>query len=133
MECVDLKQKFGHKFRVFCEESWKHEKNNQRKERPWSYELRGRYGIIYPRNKTEVVIYTSGVKTRKKLKRMKLQVLQWGEEEATFALLVDKVIPLWIDKLLLLYTKRNISYEHKAKLNSGLELWKRNSAAQTHL
>lgn len=43
----DLKKRYGHRFRIYLEESWGVETGRDVDDKLWYYELRGKYGAIY--------------------------------------------------------------------------------------
>lgn len=48
---IDLKTRFGQKYRIFMDEAWDAEDSmsnpDKVKDKPWYYEIRGKYGKIY--------------------------------------------------------------------------------------
>lgn len=90
---INLQELCGHKFKVFLEASWTCERPEDRAAaKPWSMELRGKYGIIYPKGETELVAYTDGTTMRQKLKKEGgFLPYQWGDYEATFIFTPDRL------------------------------------------
>ena len=67
---IDLKKRFGQKYRIFMDEAWYVETAesypDKIKHRPWYYEIRGKYGTIYlyGTNKLAVRITANRIKNR---------------------------------------------------------------------
>lgn len=87
---VDIKKLYGDDYVVYYDISYKCEPLNRREiEKPWCAELRGKNGMVYPYNSSDLVIYTDNKSLRRKLKS-KLQILQYGDFEGAFRCPQDK-------------------------------------------
>ena len=117
MEAYPLGDRAG-RYRVFYEDSYKHEEpGRQRIEKPWSTELRGKYGMVYPYSTTRLIAYTDSPTQRQKLKRkLKLEVKQWGDYEATFVFDPERLEE--VGEVLKLKKKRIIGNEQIERLRA---------------
>jgi len=88
---IDLKKRFGQKYRIFMDEAWYVETAesfpDKIKHRPWYYETRGKYGTIYlyGTNKLAVRITANRIKSRIKTDyRNILSLYLEAEDESIF-------------------------------------------------
>lgn len=73
-------------YKVYLEESWYAETDREAKIDKWRYyELRGKYGIVYPFSAFQLAV---SVNSKKRLRKLgKVQIVQEGDQERT--VLVD--------------------------------------------
>ena len=88
---IDLKKRFGQKYRIFMDEAWYVETAesfpDKIKHRPWYYEIRGKYGTIYlyGTNQLAVRITANRIKSRIKTDyRNILSLYLEAEDESIF-------------------------------------------------
>lgn len=83
---MNLKEKFGSRYRVTLDESFKIADTESRKEE-WRYqEIKGKYGVIFPYgwDKPAVTFTSNVVANRFSQKANDWQILQNGEDERTY-------------------------------------------------
>lgn len=83
LTCINLKERFGHRFKVVYEESYRADRGDgARAERPWLLIVPGRYGHIFPHGDNLLAASVDGYpKLAGKLRRLPCcRVHQDGEE-----------------------------------------------------
>ena len=84
MGAINLQEQFGKRYRVVLEESWQHEPEGSKEaEKPWSMEMRGRRGFVYPGG-DYLVANTETYPAMRALQKMGLELMRHGQNEACF-------------------------------------------------
>ena len=83
MDCVNLKQRFGDRFKVAYEESYYAERSRQTMEDPWLMVMACRNGHICPWGGSELAACTDSIRIANRLKRLPFAtVAQDGDDGA---------------------------------------------------
>ena len=118
---IDLKKRYGKKYRIFMDEAWSVETAESNpdkvKEKPWYYEIIGKYGTIYlyGTNKLAVRITANRVKARIKTEYHDILELHLeAEDESVF--LFNPVNFEIVASLIKARKRKQLSGEHRSKL-----------------
>jgi hypothetical protein len=140
---IDLKRRFGKKYRIFMDEAWKAEDSQSNpdkvKDKPWYYEIRGKYGVIYlyGANKLAVRITGNRIKSRIKTEYRNILSLYLEAEDESIFLFNPENFEI-VAKLIKARRKRQISEKERLRLRniSVLAHYKKQNTsqilAQTH-
>ncbi len=140
---IDLKRRFGKKYRIFMDEAWKAEDSQSNpdkvKDKPWYYEIRGKYGVIYlyGANKLAVRITGNRIKSRIKTEYRNILSLYLEAEDESIFLFNPETFEI-VAKLIKARKKRQISEKERLRLRniSVLAHYKKQNTsqilAQTH-
>ncbi len=118
---TDLKKRFGKKYKVFMDEAWEVESSqansDKAKDKPWYYEIRGKYGVIYlyGTNKLAVRITAKRIKSRIKIEYKDILKLYIEAKDESIFLFNPENFEL-VAKLVKARKRKQLSVEHKAKL-----------------
>ncbi len=117
---IDLKKEYGKKYRIFMDESWEAEVNRDPKDKPWYYEIRGKYGKIYlyGSNKLAVHITSNVIGNRVERENQDIFNLYLKRSEGSTFLFKEENLEM-AAKLIKAKTRRVLSDEQKAKLIEG--------------
>jgi hypothetical protein len=82
--CINLRERFGDRYRVTFEESYQAETIDKHAEAPWLMVIPCEHGEIFPHGRDKLAAYTSGPQIRKRLMSLACcQVHQLGDSEVT--------------------------------------------------
>jgi hypothetical protein len=82
---IDLKARFGRKYRVTLDESW--EPTGVAEDKLWHYRIEGRFGHLYVHGPGTIGVYVRGNRKIKKIEAVPgLKIHQRGDDEATYLL-----------------------------------------------
>lgn len=134
---IDLKRRFGKKYRIFMDEAWKAEDSQSNpdkvKDKPWYYEIRGKYGVIYlnEANKLAVRITGNRIKSRIKTEYRNILSLYLEAEDESIFLFNPENFEI-VAKLIKARRKRQISEKERLRLRniSVLAHYKKQNTAQ---
>ncbi len=121
VEMIDLKKRFGKKYRIFMDEAWDTEDSisnpDKLKDKPWYYEIRGKYGKIYlyGSNKLAVHINSNGISSRVERDNTDIFSLYLKTSEGSIFLFNPKYFE-FVAKLIKAKRRRQITEEHRVKL-----------------
>ncbi len=126
IKMVDLKKEYGKKYRIFMDESWDVETDRDQNDKPWYYEIRGKYGKIYLYGSNKLAVHINSNVISNRIERENKEAfnlyLKTGEgsiflfspERLDF---VEKLTHLeFVAKLIKAKRKKQLSDSHKAKL-----------------
>jgi hypothetical protein len=115
--CIDLKEYFGHRFRVSLDEAADSPTD------PWYFQLRGERGVIYPHSSTLLAVECDYRPiTAKRLAALGLPLHQDGDGEKTFLFGLDQFEA--VAELIQLRKRRQVSPEERARLlEAGEPFW----------
>ena len=78
---VDLKKRFGKKYRIFMDEAWDVEVSqsnpNKVNDKPWYYEIRGKYGVIYLYGKDKLAVRITANRIKSRVKTEYMDILKF--------------------------------------------------------
>jgi hypothetical protein len=117
MAMINLKESYGKRYKVFMDEAWECEKNRQEEDKPWYYELRGKYGFIYPYGDTTLGVMVTSEIIKGRLKRDfkgRVNIFWDGDGEGVF--LFNPTIIHEIAAMIKVRRKRQLSPEQRMKL-----------------
>ena len=114
---VNLKERVGDRFKVFTEDSWSHETEGMEGARPWSYELRGKRGVVYPAGGDDLIAYADKPGAIRAMDGMGLTCRQRGDGEASYRFPAHRLEE--VATALLLKKKRTLSLEQREKLRNA--------------
>ena len=115
MNCIDLKQRFGHRYRVTHDEAAKHERGGLQDR--WFQIISCKFGKIYPYGGNKLAFHCQGSKMRGIIKRTfpEFVVVNWtDDEEAIFVFHVDRLPEL--AKYIRPRRRRKVSESDKRRL-----------------
>lgn len=124
VKCLNLKDLYGKRYKIFTEESWEQEKPEHRTgERPWSMELRGKKGnaIVYPAGGNDLMVYVASPQTRTAIRKLGIDEKQCGEYESSFRFHHSRLPD--VDRIVNLRKRRVLSQEQKEKAIKRLANW----------
>ena len=71
-EMIDLKKRFGKKYRIYMDETWEAEDSQSNsdkvKDKPWYYEIRGKYGTVYLYGVNKLAVRITGNRIKSRIK-----------------------------------------------------------------
>lgn len=131
MLCVDLKERFGDRYRIAYDPAAALERGG--KSNPWYYIIRCKFGEVHPYGGQMLAFHCRGSKMRGIIKREfpDFEIQSWtDDEEAVFLFHVDRFPEL--AKIIRPRRSRKLSEEHRRKLTgAGIRaLQKRRSSVQ---
>jgi hypothetical protein len=134
---VDLKKQYGKKYRIFTDEAWAAEDSQSNpdkvKDKPWYYEIRGKYGVIYlyGDNKLAVRITGNRIKSRIKTEYKDILSLYIEAENESIFLFNPENFEI-VAGLIKARRKKQISEQERLRLRSisGLAHYKKQITAQ---
>ncbi len=118
---IDLNKLYGKKYRIFMDEAWyieEAESNpDKMKDKPWYYELRGKYGKIYlyRSNKLAVHINSNVISSRVERDNTDIFNLYLKTSEGSIFLFNPEYFE-FVAKLIKAKRKRQISEEYRLEL-----------------
>lgn len=114
MECIDLKERFGKRYRTF----WEGDEVVLGAERAWSRELRGKHGTIHPLGGTRLAAEVTSNQIANRLMREGHTPFVELDEGAVFHFDVANYKPFF--KALRLRTKKNLTPEQRQAIADRL-------------
>ncbi len=120
---IDLKKQYGKKYKIYMDEAWQAESSlsnpDKMKDKPWYYELRGKYGKVYlysDKNNILAVHVNSNVISRR-IERENQDIFSLYLKTSEGSIfLFDQEHTEFVAKLIKAKRKKQLSAQHKAKL-----------------
>lgn len=124
---INLREYYGKQYKIFLDESWEYMENKSEEEKPWCYELRGKYGLIYPYDDSTLAVMVTSESIKGRLKRnFKGRVATFWDGDGEGVFLFDPGLIYEIAEMIRARRRRQLSPEAKEKLaNRGREALKR--------
>ncbi len=134
---IDLKNRFGQKYRIFMDEAWYAETvescSDKIKHRPWYYEIRGKYGTIYlyGTDKLAVRITANRIKSRVKTDYRNILSLYLEAEDESIFLFSPEYLEI-VAGLIKPRRKKQVTEKERLRLRriSGLAHYEKQNTAQ---
>lgn len=93
---MNLKEKFGKKYRVTMDESYAAEKEPGKTNEQWRYfEIKGKYGVLYPFKENQLALTFTSIVVANRFKNKPWKVIQDGDDERTVLVPSDVVEESW--------------------------------------
>ncbi len=115
---VDLKKQYGKKYRIFMDEAWdaedSHSNPDKVKDKPWYYEIRGKYGTVYLYGTNKLAVRITGNRIKNRIKAEYADILSLyleAEDESIFLFSPDNFEI--VAKLIKAKRKRQITEEQR--------------------
>ena len=120
---MNLKEMYGKRYRISMDESYAAEKDPEARKEIWRYyEIRGKYGMVFPYGWNKpAVTFTSNKVSNKTSKDRNWQILQNGEDEQTY--LVPKEDLEYVIESINPRKKRQISETERLASIERLKKW----------
>jgi hypothetical protein len=118
---INLKKLYGKKYRIFMDEAWNAEdfisNPDKLKDKPWYYEIRGKYGKIYlyGSNKLAVHISSNFISNRVERNNTDIFNLYLKTSEGSIFLFNPEYFE-FVAKLIQAKRRKQLSERHKVKL-----------------
>jgi hypothetical protein len=134
---IDLKKRFGKKYKIFMDEAWEAEDSQSNpdkvKDKPWYYEIWGKYGVIYLYgiNKLAVRITANRIKSRIKAEYKDILSLYIEAENESIFLFNPENFEI-VAGLIKARKRKQITEQERLRLRniSGLAHYKKQNTAQ---
>ena len=134
---LDLKKRFGKKYRIYMDEAWYAEDSqsnpNKLKDKPWYYEVRGKYGAIYLYGASKLAVRVTGNRIKGRIKTEYKDILSlYLEAEYESIFLFNPESFEIVAGLIKARRKKQISEQERLRLRniSGLTHYKKQNTAQ---
>lgn len=117
---INLKEAYGKQYKIFMDEAWEHLQVKSEEDKPWYYEIRGRYGLIYSYDDTTLAVMVTSSNIKEHMGRFfkgKIKVFWEGDGEGVFRFgpeLIHKIAEMIRAK-----KKRHLTDRQKEILNEG--------------
>jgi hypothetical protein len=133
MQCVNLKERFGTRYRITFDPAYVPRDVPRDKLDPWMMQVPGRYGSIYPPGGTKLVVEIDGHSTIKaRVGRLDCcEPYQIGEGFGAF--LFDAADFNTVAKIIRSHRKRQFSEERRAKLREQMQILNRQTPVNPRL
>lgn len=118
---INLKEKYGRKYQIFQDISYKYDKTDERRNQ-WRYdEIRGKYGFIYNYGENQLAVWVTGshIVAGTKRKHKNWFVKTDGLKEAIF-LFPESELKIVAD-LIKARKRKSLSPDHLAKLRENIK------------
>ncbi len=136
---IDMKKRFGKKYRVFMDEAWNAEDSQSNpdkvKDKPWYYEIRGNYGIVYLYGVNMLAVRITGNRIKSRIKTEYTDILSLyleAQDDSIFLFNPDNFEI--VAGLIKARKRKQISEQERMRLRkiSGLAHYKKQNTAQVH-
>jgi hypothetical protein len=118
---MDLEQKYGKRYRIFVDDSFKAEKEKNKTEHRWRYvELHGKGGYVYSYSYTELAVVITGSKVANKVRRQHAWKVIQDADDATVFLVPDSEAQVALS-IIKPYRKKVLSDQDKARMSEILK------------
>jgi hypothetical protein len=133
----DMKRRFGKKYKIFMDEAWEVEDSQSNsdkvKDKPWYYEIHGKYGAIYLYGKDKLAVRITANRIKSRIKAEYKDILSLyleAEDESIFLFNLDNFEI--VAKLIKARRKKQLSDQERVRLRniSGLVHYKKQNTAQ---
>lgn len=119
MNCINLQEKFGHKYLVTIEENGKTQGKWKSEDRVWLQEIKCKRGIIAPYGSNTLQACSFTAKTGNMLRKLPFVLSARGDEETVITFSVDNMKE--VCKIIKPYRQRQLTDEQKAIIGERLK------------
>lgn len=122
---INLKEAYGKQYKIFLDESWEYMENKSEEDKPWYYELKGKYGAIYPYDEKRLAVdVTSSVIAQRVKREMKDQLSLFVDRDDGAVFLFNPGFIHEMAAVIKTKKRKHLSEKHKKKLSVAGEKYR---------